>query len=184
VTPLDGLDITRRLCSVDFDTVEVEGSAVVGAPGGAAGTVERQRQIAVVLSLAESVGAMDQDFVVAVEYAKVRTAFGRPIGSFQGVKHMLADTSLVLETSKAMVTAAADAVQDASASADEVVSMAKAFVGDGGVELAHNCFQTFGGIGYTWEHDQHLYFRRLAVDAGLYGSPSWHREHLCQIHGL
>jgi alkylation response protein AidB-like acyl-CoA dehydrogenase len=184
VVPLEGLDITRRLAAVDFVDVELDPSAVVGAFGGAASTVDRQLQIAMVLSLAESIGTMDQDFAVAVEYAKVRTAFGRPIGSFQAIKHLLADTSLVLEASKAVVAAAADAVQDQSPEAAEIASMAKAFVGDSGNELAHNCFQTFGGIGYTWEHDQHLYLRRLAVDAALYGNPSWHREHLCQIHGL
>jgi alkylation response protein AidB-like acyl-CoA dehydrogenase len=184
VAALEGLDITRTLCTVRFDDLTVDPSAVVGTPGGAAGAVAHQCRVAVVLGLAESIGAMDQDFTVAVDYAKVRTAFGRPIGSFQGVKHMLADTSLVLETSKAMVAAAADALQDGSPDAPAVVSMAKAFVGDGGVELAHNCFQTFGGIGYTWEHDQHLYFRRLAVDAGLYGNPTWHREQLCRINGL
>ena len=63
-------------------------------------------------------------------------------------------------------------------------SMAKAFVGDAGVELVQTCFQVFGGIGYTWEHDQHLYLRRITTDAGLFGDPAWHREHLCQQAGL
>jgi alkylation response protein AidB-like acyl-CoA dehydrogenase len=62
--------------------------------------------------------------------------------------------------------------------------MAKAFVGDSGIDLAQNCFQVFGGIGYTWEHDQHLYLRRLTTDAALYGEPSWHRERLCRLAGL
>lgn len=184
VTLLDGLDLTRRFCTVEFADVAVPAAWLVGEPGAAVEAVERQLQIAVVLSLAESVGAMERDFEVALDYAKVRTAFGRPIGSFQAVKHLLADTSLLLETSKALVSAAVDAVQDETDDAAEVVSMAKAFVGDSGIELAHNCFQTFGGIGYTWEHDQHLYLRRLTADADLYGDPSWHREHLCRIHGL
>ncbi|HUZ10973.1 MAG TPA: acyl-CoA dehydrogenase family protein [Acidimicrobiales bacterium] len=184
VTILDGLDLTRRFCTVDFTDVQVPASSVVGEAGGAAPAIERQLQIALVLALAESVGAMDRDFEVALDYAKVRTAFGRPIGSFQAVKHLLADTSLLLETSKALVAAAADAVQDRTDDTAEVVSMAKAFVGDSGIELAHNCFQTFGGIGFTWEHDQHLYLRRLTADADLYGDPSWHRERLCRVHGF
>ena len=62
--------------------------------------------------------------------------------------------------------------------------MAKAFVGDAGIDLAQTCFQVFGGIGYTWEHDQHLYLRRITTDAGLFGDAAWHREHLCQLAGL
>ena len=66
----------------------------------------------------------------------------------------------------------------------EAASMAKAFVGDAGIDLAQTCFQVFGGIGYTWEHDQHLYLRRITTDAGLFGDAAWHREHLCQLAGL
>ena len=121
---------------------------------------------------------------MALQYAKDRTAFGRPIGSFQAIKHLLADTSLLLEMSKAMVDAAARAVGTGSSDASAVASMAKAFVADSGVELAQNCFQVFGGIGFTWEHDQHLYLRRLTTDAALYGDPSWHRERPCRLGGL
>jgi len=184
VSLLEGLDLSRRFCTVRFDGVEVAADDVVGELGGAGGQIDDELDLAAVLLLAESIGAMDQDFQVALDYAKVRTAFGRPIGSFQAVKHQLADTSLLLETSKAMVTAAVDAVQDQADKAAEVVSMAKAFVGDSGIELAQNCFQVFGGIGYTWEHDQHLYLRRLTADASLYGEPSWHRERLWRLAGL
>jgi alkylation response protein AidB-like acyl-CoA dehydrogenase len=181
---LDGLDLTRGFCEVTFDDAEAPGSALVGAIGGAGGMVERQLQIACVLTVAESVGAMDHDFSMALDYAKARTAFGRPIGSFQAVKHLLADTSLELEMSKAIAFAAAEAVGDGRADAAEMASMAKAFVGDGGIDLAQNCFQVFGGIGYTWEHDQHLYLRRLTADAALYGDPAWHRERVCRLGGV
>jgi alkylation response protein AidB-like acyl-CoA dehydrogenase len=66
----------------------------------------------------------------------------------------------------------------------EAASIAKAFVGDCGIDLAQNCFQVFGGIGFTWEHDQHLYLRRLTTDAALFGNPVWHRERLCQLARL
>jgi alkylation response protein AidB-like acyl-CoA dehydrogenase len=187
ITRLDGLDITRRFCRVRFADVELASADVVGQVGGAGDGIDHELQLACVLSLAETIGALDQDFTVALEYAKVRTAFGRPIGSFQAIKHMLADTSLLAESSKAVVTAAVDAVQDATAEAAEaaeVVSMAKAYVGDCSIELAQNCFQTFGGIGFTWEHDQHLYLRRLTADASLYGEPAWHRERLWRLHGM
>jgi len=180
----DGLDLTRSFSEVRFEDAEVPAAALVGEYGGAAGLIERQLQIACVLTVAESIGAMDRDFDVAVQYAKDRTAFGRPIGSFQAMKHLLADTSLMLEMSKAMAGAAARAVGARRPDAGLVASMAKAFVGDCGVDVAQNCFQTFGGIGYTWEHDQHLFLRRITTDAALYGDPTWHRERVCQLSGL
>ncbi len=170
VTRLDGLDITRRFCAVDFEDAEVPASALVGIDGSAAATFDRQLDVALALTVAEMVGAMDRDFETALDYAKARTAFGRPIGSFQAVKHLLADTSLALEMSKAMAVAAAKAVGGDTDDATEIASMAKAFVSDSAVDVAQNCFQVFGGIGYTWEHDQHLYLRRLTMDAALYGT--------------
>jgi alkylation response protein AidB-like acyl-CoA dehydrogenase len=181
---LDSLDLTRAFCEVSFDDTEVSASAMVGRPGEAGALADRQLQRACVLTAAESIGAMDHDFLLALDYSKARTAFGRPIGSFQAVKHLLADTSLELEMSKAMVRAAAEAVGEERDDAAELASMAKAFVGDCGVDLAQNCFQVFGGIGFTWEHDQHLYLRRLTTDAALYGDPSWHRERVCRLGGL
>jgi alkylation response protein AidB-like acyl-CoA dehydrogenase len=181
---LEGLDLTRRFCEVSFEGVDLPESAVVGEFGGAADLVERQLQIACVLTVAESVGTMDHDLNLALQYSKDRTAFGRPIGSFQAIKHLLADTSLMLEMSKAMALAAAKAVGTTQPDGGAVASMAKAFAGDCGVELAQNCFQVFGGIGYTWEHDQHLYLRRITTDGSLYGDPAWHRERLCQLKGL
>jgi alkylation response protein AidB-like acyl-CoA dehydrogenase len=180
----DGLDLTRRFADVNFDNVDVPASALVGTVGDPDGLVDRQLVIASLLTVAESIGAMDQVFTLAVDYAKTRIAFGRPIGSFQAVKHLLADTSLELEMSKAMALAAATSLGIGRDDAASVTSMAKAFVGDCGIDLAQNCFQVFGGIGYTWEHDQHLYLRRLTTDAALYGDPAWHRERTCQLAGL
>lgn len=182
--PMDSMDVTRRFGRITFRDAEVPAWAVVGEPGGAVALIEGELDVACVLTAAESVGAMDRDFQTALDYAKDRTAFGRPIGSFQAIKHLLADTSLLLEMSKAMVTAASRAVGSGAADASAVASMAKAFVGDSSIELAQHCFQVFGGIGFTWEHDQHLYMRRLTTDAALYGSPSWHRERLCRLGGL
>ncbi len=102
IRPLEGLDITRRFGEVQLDEVEVSQSALVGTPETTAALLDKQLQIACVLTVAESVGAMNRDLNLAVDYAKARTAFGRPIGSFQAIKHLLADTSLMLEMSKAM----------------------------------------------------------------------------------
>ncbi len=181
---LGSLDISRHFGVVQFDATEVDASTVVGRPGEADDLVARQLAIACVLTAAETVGAMDRDFEVALQYAKDRIAFGRPIGSFQAIKHLLADTSLMLEMSKAITLAAAETAGRGDDYGLQAASMAKAFVGDCGMDLGQNCFQVFGGIGFTWEHDQHLYLRRIAADAALYGDSAWHREHLCQLSGL
>jgi alkylation response protein AidB-like acyl-CoA dehydrogenase len=180
VTELDSLDITRRFADVRFDGTGVPAAAVIGG----AELLAQQMAIACTLVVAESVGAMDHDFEMTLQYAKDRIAFGRPIGSFQAVKHQLADTSLALEMSKALALAAARTVGTDDGYGPEAASMAKAFVGEAGVDLVQACFQVFGGIGYTWEHDQHLYLRRITTDAGLFGDAAWHREHLCQLAGL
>ena len=141
-------------------------------------------EVAAVLSAAESVGAMQADFDVALQYAKDRIAFGRPIGSFQAIKHLLADTSLWLEMAKGLVAAAATSLGSGAPDGPELAHAAKAFVAERGMELAQNCFQVFGGIGYTWEHDQHFWFRRLAADAECFGSAPSHRRQLLDTVGV
>jgi alkylation response protein AidB-like acyl-CoA dehydrogenase len=184
ITPLDGLDLTRTLCDVVFDGVELGPASLVGEGGDGQDQHRRQLHVATALALAETVGAMDRLFEWTLQYAKDRTAFGRPIGSFQAMKHLLADNSRLLETSKAVAVAAARAVDADPSGAAEVVSMAKAFVAEASIELAHACWQTFGGIAYTWDHDFHLYLRRLTADAAQYGDAAWHNERICAIHGL
>ena len=184
VESMNSLDVTRRFDRVRFDEVEIQADALIGRPGGSAELVDRQLQVAIALTLAEMVGAMDRDFETVLEYSKTRTAFGRPIGSFQAVKHLLADTSLLLEASKAAAEAVVNAVEEGGGQASEIASIGKAFVSDCAIDLAQNCWQVFGGIGYTWEHDQHLYMRRLTMDAMLYGEAAWHRERICTIYDL
>lgn len=184
VTALESLDLSRRFSEVRFDGVTVPASAVVGTPGEIGDLLAHQFALAATLTVAESVGAMDHEFEMTVQYAKDRIAFGRPIGSFQAVKHLLADTSLALEMSKAVVLAASRSLGAGDGYGVEAASIAKALVSDAAIDLAQNCFQVFGGIGYTWEHDQHLFLRRLTTDAGLYGDAAWHRERLCQLAGI
>jgi alkylation response protein AidB-like acyl-CoA dehydrogenase len=184
VTPLDGLDLTRRFAAVRFDDVALPTGAVLGAAGDAQAAVDAQLDVAATLTLAESIGAMQRLAEITVDYAKARIAFGRPIGSFQALKHILADISFWTEVSTGGATAAADAVADERATASEIVSIAKAYAGDAGTQVAQQCLQVHGGIGFTWEHDLHFYLRRLAADRVLYGDPDWHRERICRIHGL
>jgi alkylation response protein AidB-like acyl-CoA dehydrogenase len=194
---LESLDLTRTLWEVRFDAVEVETSYRLGLAGDAGPQLNSQLDLAVALSLAETVGALVELFDRTVAYAQQRTAFGRPIGSFQAIKHLLADSSRLVETSKAVTAAAVRAVADATRSslgdagpegtrdedrAAEVVSMAKSYVSTASIEVAHACWQTFGGVAYKWEHDFHLYLRRLTSDASLYGDAAWHNERLCALH--
>jgi alkylation response protein AidB-like acyl-CoA dehydrogenase len=184
VARTESLDLSRRFVELRLDGAELPASSLVGGHGGAAKLVDRQLALACVLTAAESVGAMDHELQMTVQYAKDRIAFGRPIGSFQAIKHLLADTSLNLEMSKAIALAAAVHVGEDDGYGLESASMAKAFVGDCGIDLAQACFQVFGGIGFTWEHDQHLYLRRLTTSAALFGDPTWHRERLCRLAGV
>lgn len=175
---LQGLDLSRRFAHVELDGVAVPDDAIVKAD------FDEQLNLAVVLNVAETVGAMDALFEMTVAYAKDRIAFGRPIGSFQAIKHLLADLALGLETCKAGAVAAATAAAAADPLTSEIVSMTAAYVGDVGHDLAQECLQIHGGIGYAWEHDLHLLLRRIQTNCALYGEPTWHRERVCRIHGL
>jgi alkylation response protein AidB-like acyl-CoA dehydrogenase len=182
--PLGGLDITQELASVEFEHVEIPSSSLVGVQARGDRDVERQLELACVLTVVETVGALDVLFEMTRRYAIERMAFGRPIGSFQAVKHQLADMSLSLECGKAIASDAVRALQAGDADAGEIVSMAKWWVGDTGIDIAQGCFQVFGGIGFTWEHDLHLFLRRITTNSVLFGQPDWHRERICRLHGL
>ena len=182
VTPLESLDLTKRFSTVHFEGVRVEGDRMVGDPAKAAARIEEQFQRAVILQVAESLGAMDALLQQTVAYAKDRIAFGRPIGSFQAIKHTLADQSLRVEGTRAVLAGPVEAVERGAYDAPSVASIAKAYAGDTAIELSQSCLQIHGGIGFTWEHDLHLYLRRLTSDAALFGDPIWHRERLADLH--
>lgn len=175
------LDVTRRLASIRFDGSGFESAICVGEPGRSATDLETQRDIAACLVAAEMVGAMDALFEQTRRYALERVAFGRQIGSFQAIKHQLADLSLAVESSKAISSVATRAVDGGEGFASEAASVAKAWASDAAMSVAQGCFQIFGGIGFTWEHDCHLYFRRLTMDGLLFGSAAWHRARLCDL---
>jgi alkylation response protein AidB-like acyl-CoA dehydrogenase len=184
ISDLVSLDLARRFGDVSFADVWVPMSALVGDLGGAGADLEWEFQVALALSVAESVGAMNALFEMSVQYAKDRTAFGRPIGSFQAIKHLLADLAFSLEACNAAAAMAARAVGEGRADAASAVRVAKSYVGDHSMELLQGCFQVHGGIAFTWEHDLHLYMRRLTSNILLFGEPSWHREQLAVLAGL
>jgi alkylation response protein AidB-like acyl-CoA dehydrogenase len=184
VSPLDGIDLVKRFGEVRFDGVEVPASAVVGEVGGAGPDVERQLQTALAIQSAETMGATDRVFAFTLEYAFDRHSFGRPIASYQALKHRFADMKLWLEACQATASAAARAVQEQSDDAAELVSVAASTIGDQAPEIIEDCVQMHGGIGVTWEHDIHLYLRRVTLNRALYGAPDEHRERLAVLLGL
>ena len=185
VEPLDGLDLVRRFATVHLDAVDVAPHQLLGGPTGAEAAVERQLQVAAVLQCAESVGAMDLVFSMTLEYLGDRYSFGRPLSSYQALKHRMADQKLWLEASHAIATGAARAVAARQADAAELVSAAKAWIGPHATELVQDCVQLHGGIGVTWEHDLHLYLRRVTVDRVTHGTPADHAERIAaQLLGV
>jgi len=184
VRPRRCLDLARRLSEVRFEDVVLDEASVLGDPGGAPDELEDQLRQALVVQCAETVGVMDAMFWRTVSYSKDRIAFGRPIGSFQALKHIMADLGLWIENGRTATVAAAEAVHDQRDNAGQMASMAAAYIGDMSVEVAQQSLQLHGGIGYTWEHDLHLFMRRVSVNRALYGDPAWHRERLCALAGL
>lgn len=180
-TPMHTVDLTRRFFAVAFDDVRVPIVQVVGELGAARDEVDHQLRLAVVLSCAEAAAAMQAAFDMTLEWAHDRYSFGRPLASYQALKHRFADMKSWLEASHAITDAAIAAVSARTPEAAELASAAKAFVGTYGSELLHDCVQLHGGIGVTFEYDLHLLLRRHTVDRGLYGTPDVHRQRLCDL---
>jgi alkylation response protein AidB-like acyl-CoA dehydrogenase len=183
VEPQWSLDLARRFGVVRFDNVEVPASALVGAPGEN-DVIERQLQIALVLQCAEICGGLERVFEFTTQWAFDRFSFGRPLASYQALKHRFADMRTWLEACQATTQAAVTAVQERRADAAELVCVAKSYVGDRSVQILQDCVQMHGGIGVTWEHDLHLYLRRATVNRSLFGTPEDHRRRLTDIAGL
>jgi alkylation response protein AidB-like acyl-CoA dehydrogenase len=181
LTPMQTIDLTRRFSVVTFDDVRVSADAVIGTAGQAAADVDSQFLTYLVVLNAESAGAMQTGFEMTVEWAFDRYSFGRPLASYQALKHRFADMMSWLEASHAVSAAACAAVERESEEAPELVSAAKAYIGQYGVELLQDCVQLHGGIGVTFEHDLHLYLRRVIVDRALAGTPA---DHLQRIAGV
>jgi alkylation response protein AidB-like acyl-CoA dehydrogenase len=177
------IDITRRFGSVSFDGARLPLDTVAGAVGGAGVAVERQLTLAVALQTAETIGAADRVFEFTVQYAQDRFAFGRPIASFQALKHRIADMLMWLEFSKAISDGAAEAIDEERVDASRITSIAAAYAGDRCLDLIDDCVQISGGIGVTWEHDIHLYSRRVALNRAVYGSPEQHKERVAVLLG-
>jgi len=184
VTPQQSLDLVRRFARVELDGVAVPGTGVVRPAGSIEDAVNRQIQIAVALQCAETAGAVERVFEFTVQWAFDRYTFGRPLASYQALKHRFADMKLWLEACQATTSAAAHAASQRADDADELASVAKSYVGQRATDIIQDCVQLHGGIGVTWEHDIHLYLRRATVNRVTFGTPGEHRRRLADILGV
>lgn len=181
VRPMHTVDLTRRFSEVTFTDVRVPADAVLGEVGGAADRIERQLLQAIVMTNAETVGAMQVALDITLEWAFDRYSFGRPLASYQELKHRFADMKTWLEAGHAISDASAGAVAAEAPEAAELTSAAKAFLGQYGTELLQDCIQMHGGIGLTFEHDIHFYLRRVTLDRTLHGTPADHRARITAL---
>ena len=180
-TALPTVDVTRRLARVSFDRTPAR---LVGVAGGASASLARTLDKAALALAAENVGGAQRALDMAVEYAKVRQQFDRPIGSFQAIKHKASEMLLRLESARAAAYFGAWAVADDSDEVPVVASLAKAYSADAYLYIAGENIQIHGGVGFTWEHDAHLYFKRAASAQQFLGDGTLHRERLLDRIGI
>ena len=176
-TPLEALDPTRKLARVNLDGAQAR---LVGREGHAGPALRRTLDLAAAALANEMVGGAARLLESAVEYAKERVQFGRAIGSFQAVKHRLADLTLTVELAKSAAYQAANAAADDDADLPALASLAKSAASDAYMQAAKDCIQLHGGIGFTWDNDTHLFYKRAKSSEVFLGDPAKHRERLMQ----
>jgi alkylation response protein AidB-like acyl-CoA dehydrogenase len=181
---LPTMDQTRKQCEVTLKDVRVPADAILGGKDQGWAPLQRVVDRATVALCAEMCGGAQRVLDMTTEYAKIRIAFGKPIGAYQGVKHRAADMLVEVENAKSLTYYAAWAVDENSPEASLAVSMAKAYVSDAFRRVAGAGIQLHGGIGFTWEHDLHLYFKRAKNSEFTFGDATYHRERVAQLINL
>ncbi len=181
---LPTMDQTRRLASVELQDVTVPDDALLGDEGRGWRLCERTLDLARIALAAEQVGAAEMCLEMSVEYAKVRKQFGRPIGSFQAIKHKCADMLTLVESARSAAFYASALATQGGDGLEEAASSAKAYCSDAFFHCAAEMIQIHGGIGFTWEHPAHLYFKRAKATENLFGGPTFHRERVAAQMGL
>ena len=184
VAPLKTLDMTRRWSELRFDGVELGADALMGDANTAWPRLRRALEWATAAMCAEMVGGEQKVLETSTEYAKTRQQFGKPIGIYQAVSHKLADMLVLTESSKSATYYAAWAVEADAPDRSLASSMAKAYVSDAYRKIAGDGIQVHGGIGFTWEHDMHLYFKRAKSSEVTLGDATYHRELVAQALDL
>ena len=181
ITPVVSLDMTRQLADLTLDNVPGRRVATAGAAQQA---VAAALTAGAAMLAAEQLGTAERCLEITVAYLKERRQFARPIGSFQALKHRAADLWVGVTQARAAARYAAACLAARDADAPVAVALAKAACSDIAVRAAQECVQLHGGIGFTWEHPAHLYFRRAKSSQLLFGSPAYHREQLAQRAGI
>jgi alkylation response protein AidB-like acyl-CoA dehydrogenase len=174
-------DITRRLATVRLHEVPVRPEHVLGDRGSAGPVAAAIARRAAVALAADAVGGMAQTLALTVDLVRNREQFGRPVGSFQAVKHHCANMLILLETARVATRRAVAAMTTGGAEEPEWCSIAKSYVGDAYVELTRLAVQCHGGVGFTWDFDVHLYLKRARLSQQLYGNPAFHRARLARL---
>jgi alkylation response protein AidB-like acyl-CoA dehydrogenase len=182
--PMDGLDATRQYATVVLDAVAVDDSRVLGPPGAGGPALRRAMDEATTALAAEMVGTCQAIFDIVHAYVGEREQFGVKIGSFQAIKHKLANMFVALESARATTYYAALAIAEDDDRRPLAVATAKASVSDCQKLMAQEGIQCLGGIGYTWEHDMHMYVKRVKAAASMFGTGAWHRARVAQMIGL
>jgi alkylation response protein AidB-like acyl-CoA dehydrogenase len=175
------IDLVKSYARVHFDGVEVDESAAVGSAEQTPDLIARQSHIAQMLQCAEVVGILDTVLAFTIQWGFDRHSFGRPIGSYQALKHKYADLKIWFEACRATTKAAVAAVASRSPDAEMAVSVAKSYVGEHAPGMLQDCIQLHGGIGVTWEHDLHLYLRRVTLYRSMFGTPE---DHNLRVYAL
>jgi alkylation response protein AidB-like acyl-CoA dehydrogenase len=181
---LPTLDRTRRLAEVELREARVPAAALLGEEGAGGPALERTLDRACAALAAEQVGGAQRCLDLAVAHAKSRVQFGRPIGSFQAIKHRLAEMMVRVESARSAAYWAACTAAQGGADLAEVASLAKAWCSEAFFFCAAECLQVHGGVGFTWEYDVHLYLKRARAGEALLGDPPWHRERIATKIGL
>ena len=184
VTPGRGLDPTRSYGTVEFASAPVLAAARLDGEGSPEETAELAYCAAIAIQVAETAGLMQHVFDMTIDWVTQRVAFGRVIGSYQALKHRLAEHVMKLEAAAGVSVALTDALDAGSTDASQLASTAKVHIGDASVTLVQDAIQMHGGIGMTWEHDLHLYLRRATTNRSIYGDPASHRDRLCRLAGV
>jgi alkylation response protein AidB-like acyl-CoA dehydrogenase len=180
-TALPTLDQTRNLARLEFAGVPAR---IIGSPGDATAILDRVLDVAAIALAAEQLGGAQRALDITVDYTKTRHQFGRPIGSFQALKHRMADLLMEVESLRSAVAYAASAVAEDSDEVPALASLLKAYASETYFHVAAEMIQMHGGIGFTWEHDAHLFFKRAKSSELFLGDGSYHRERLAQRIGL
>jgi alkylation response protein AidB-like acyl-CoA dehydrogenase len=181
---LPTMDQTRKQAEVFLDSVRLPVSALLGPEGRAWPSISRTLDLAAIALAAEQVGGAQRCLDMTVAYAKDRKQFGRPIGSFQAIKHKCADMLLKVESARSAAYYAGWAASVDEPEVPAVASLAKAYCSEAYFHCASEAIQIHGGVGFTWEYDVHLHFKRARSTESFLGSPSNHRELVARRIGL